>query len=65
MIYLNRQEYVNRNYVQINQYLGKKNQGNHNKGKEKKYRSSKEGATSQTSQGGVRIHGDTKERQEK
>lgn len=27
MIYLKRQEYVNKNYVQINQYLGKKIKG--------------------------------------
>lgn len=56
---------MNKNYVQINQYLGEKNQGNHNKETKKKYGSTKEGTMSQTSQGGVHIHGDTKERQDK
>lgn len=65
MICIKRRKHVNKNYVQINQYLGEKNQGNHNKETKKKYGSTKEGTMSQTSQGGVHIHGDTKERQDK
>ena len=52
---------MNKNYVQINQYLGGKSREPQQRKKErKKHGGTKEGAKSQTSQGGIRRSGDAK-----